>query len=117
MRRVGFKIEKETYEEQRAAGRYNPGLVVLFRDKRGNHRVHIGAGYSDDVEVYREGDETFILSKNRRLDYVGLEIFRGSQQVGEMFLQLSQDIQEILGPRGLDLADHNIIKRMSQWIE
>lgn len=117
MRRVGFQAKKETYEEQRAAGRYNPGLVVLFRDRTGNHRVHIGAGYSDNIEVYREGDETFILSKNYRLGYVGLEIFQGSRQVGEMFLQNSQDIDEILGPKGLDLADHNIVKRMAQWLE
>jgi len=117
MRRVGFTIEKETYEEQREAGRYNPGLVVLFRDRTGNHRVHIGAGYSDDVEVYREGEETFILSKNWRLGYVGLEIYRGSRHIGEMFLQNSQDIDEILGPQGLDLADYNIIKRMAQYID
>jgi len=117
MRRVGFSTKKETYEEQHAAGRYNPGLVVLFRDKTGKHHVHIGAGYSDDVEVYREGDETFVLSKNWRLDYVGLEIYRGSQQVGELFLQNSQDITDVLGARGLDLADYTIIKRMAQYID
>ena len=54
MRSVPFAVTHETWEEADAAGRYNRGLVVLFRDRTGNHRAPIGAGENDDVEVYRD---------------------------------------------------------------
>jgi hypothetical protein len=116
MRRVGYSVEKETYEEQSDAGRHNPGLVLLFRDKTGRHRVPISAGYRDEIDVYRQGDETYVLTKNRGLDYVGLEIFRGDESAGDIFLQVDYEITDTLGPRGLDLSDPTIIRRLSEYI-
>jgi len=116
LRRIPIKLEKETWEEQQEAGRYNPGLVVLFRDRRGKHRVPISAGYSDDVEGFRSGDETYILSMNQGLNYVGLEVFRGSESMGDIFVDRDYDIDEILGPRGLNLTDHTIVKRLAGYI-
>lgn len=116
MRKVGFAVQKETYEEQSDAGRYNPGLVLLFRDKAGKHRMHISAGGRDIIDVYRHGEETYVLTKNRGLGYVGLEIFRGDEGAGDIFLQSEDEIHDILGHRGLDLADHNIIRRLSEYI-
>ena len=78
MRRIYcYAIHKETYEDQIAAGRWNPCLEIVFRDWRGNHTHKIGAGRSDVIHVYREGNETFVLSVNDPLGYVGLEVFDG----------------------------------------
>ena len=116
LRRIPIKLEKETWEEQQEAGRHNPGLVVLFRDRKGKHRVPISAGYSDDVEGFRSGEETYILSMNRGLNYVGLQVFQGSDEIGDMFVDRDYDIEEMFGPRGLDTADYNIAKILANYI-
>lgn len=118
MRSIPFEVEEETYEEQSRAGRYNPGLVLLYRDKRKIQRVPIGAGTSDDIYVYREGDDIYVLTVNDRLGYVGLDIFSGdpAEKAGEMFLQTDYEIEEILGRRGLDLSPPTMIRYMSNYI-
>jgi len=113
LRRIPIKLGKETREEQREAGRHNPSLVVYFRDRKGTHRVPINAGYYDDVEGFRSGDETFILTTNSSLEYVGLEVFRGDESLGDVFFQYDHEIKDVLGPRGLDQADYNIVKILS----
>ena len=78
MRRVNnYKIQKESYDDMYDARRYNPSLEIVFTDKTGTHTHKIGAGLDDDLDVYREGPETYVLSRNFGLEYVGLEIFNG----------------------------------------
>ena len=114
MHRVkNYQVQKESFEDMISAGRFNPGLEITFRDKSGIHTHKIGAGYSDDIEVYRESDETFVLNQNISLGYVGLEVFCGSEKVGEIFLQGDQVI-DVLGRD--DLAPFNIIRRMQEHI-
>jgi hypothetical protein len=47
---------------------------------------------------------------------VGLEIFRGDESAGDIFLQVDYEITDTLGPRGLDLSDPTIIRRLSEYI-
>ena len=52
MRRVySHTIRKESYEDQIAAGRWNPGFEIVFRDRRGKHTHKISAGNSDVIHV------------------------------------------------------------------
>ena len=114
MRRIhNYRISKEDFWEMLHAKRYNPCLVITFKDKSGNHKHKLSAGYQDDIDVYREGKETFVLSRNPRLDYVGLEVFDGSEQQGSIFLQGDQ-VKEVLGAG--KLSPFNTIKRLMEHI-
>jgi len=114
MRRIhNYSISKEDFWEMLHAKRHNPCLVITFRDKYGKHTHKLSAGYSDNIDVYREAMETYVLSSNPRLDYVGLEIFEGPEKQGSVFFQGGQ-VKEVLG-RG-NLAPFNAIKRLAEHI-
>ena len=115
MRKVNFQIEKESWDDMHEAGRWNPSLEVIFRDKTGNHRHKIESGYMDDLYAYRESDETYILSINDGLCYIGLDAFRGDERLGDVFLECHQ-VEEFVGKKGLDLAPHTIIRRLLPYL-
>ena len=114
MRRIrNFSNSKESVEDMIKAGRFNPSLEITFRDKSGQHTHKISAGTDDVLNVYRGGMETYVLSRNSRLDYVGLEVFEGVEKQGSVFFQGNQ-VKEVLG-RG-DLVPFNAIKRLIEHI-
>ena len=110
MRRIhNYRISKEDFWEMLHAKRHSPCLVITFQDKSGSHTHKLSAGYSDDIDVYREGKEIFVLSRNHHLDYVGLEVFDGPEKQGSIFLQGHQ-VKEVLGTG--KLSSFNAIKRL-----
>jgi len=111
MRRVSYKLKKESWDDMIEAGRLNPSLEIIFRDKKGSHKHKIGSGYSDDIYAYREAEETFILSLNEGLGYISLECFKGDEQTGDIFIE-SHEVENAVGKCGLDLAPHTIIRRL-----
>ena len=108
-----FSIAKESPDEMTAAGRFNPSLKITFRDRSGRHCHELSAGYEDGIHVYREAGITLVLSVNRRLGYVGLEVFEGDDAVGDVFLE-GDRVTETLG--SLDLAPFTIIRRLLEVI-
>ena len=82
--------------------------------ERGCHTHKIGAGYSDDICMYREGGVTYVLSHNHGLGYFGLEIFEGSDKAGDIFIENHQ-VKETIGRD--DLAPFNTIKQMAAYIQ
>ena len=114
MRKINnYSINKESTEDMINAGRFNPCLEIIFRDRSGKHTHKLSAGYSDDIDVYRDDLDTFILSRNSRLGYVGLEVFEGADKTGAIFLE-SHQIRDVLGCE--DLAPFNAIKKMREHI-
>lgn len=109
MRRVNCKIVRESFEDMIEVGRLHPSLEVIFRDKKGSHKHKIGAGYSDEVYAFRENGETFILSQNERLGYIGLEVFKGDEQTGDIFIDSHQVEETIVRD---DLSPYTIIRRL-----
>ncbi len=107
-----FSISKETIEDQTQAGRWNPCLEISFRDKQGLHTHKIGAGYSDDIHVFRESGVTFIVGTNSRLGYVDLEIYEGDDKLGEIFLEYHR-LMEALGR--VDLEPITLAKRLKEF--
>ncbi len=97
----------------RQAQRYNPALVITFRDRSGSHTHTLSAGHSDDLHVYREDTETYVLSLNHSLGYVGLQVFTGADETGDIFLQDGQ-VEEILG--SLEYAPYTIIRRLREYV-
>ena len=115
MRKIhNYRISKEDFWEMLHAKRHNPCLVITFKDKSGSHTHTLSAGYQDDIDVYREGKETFVLSRNPRLEYVGLEVFEGAEKQGSIFLQGYQ-VKEVL--KGENLAPFNALKLLKNLIE
>lgn len=114
MRIVDYELQRESYEDMIATGRYNEALEIVFRDKTGKHIHKLDAGRMDDIDVYRDGKETFVLTRNFGLGYVELEVFEGDEKVGDVFIQNDSEVQEIVG--SLDLAPYTIIRRMAQYI-
>ena len=112
MRKIhNYRISKEDFLEMLHAGRFNPSLEITFRDRSGKHTHKLSAGYSDDIDVYREGSETYVFSTNSNLGYVDLEVFEGPDKTGEIFLEAHQ-VEEVLGKT--NLASYTIIKRLRE---
>ena len=109
-----YAVTKESFEDMRKAQRFNPGLTITFRDKKGIHRHNLGAGYSDEIHVYREQQQTFVLTQNRRLGYVGLEIFEDDEKIGDIFFA-AHELAEVLGRD--DLAPFTIIRRLRDYVQ
>lgn len=82
-----FKLSKESYEEQRAARRYNPATVVEWVQGRRKRRMTLGAGDSDHLHFFTDDTLFIALSVNYRLDYVGIQVFDTAidAEVGEVF--------------------------------
>lgn len=82
-------IIAETWEEQKAAGRYNPASVAVWRSARGCHRWTLNCGTSDDVNFYREAGLVYCVSINRGLGYVGIQAFSEitNGEIGDYFCQ------------------------------
>ena len=104
-----YTLSKESFEEILKAKRFNRCLKITYRDRTGRYTHALSAGTDNVIYVYRDGLETFILSRNPRLEYVGLEIFESADKMGDIFLQGHQ-LKEVLGKR--DLAAVTIIKRL-----
>ena len=63
--------------------------------------------------MYREGVETYLLTRNFGLGYFGLEVFTGNVKVGDVFFN-DYELEEV-GLRE-NMAPYNIIKIMSEWV-
>jgi len=114
MRKVNnYTIQKESFEDMNNAGRWNPCLEITFRDKAGIHTHKLSAGYQDDIHIYREHGITFILTSNPYLGYVGLEVFNGNKQAGDLFLEY-HNLIEVLGR--CDLAPFTMIRRLREYV-
>ena len=114
MRRINnYSITKESFWDMLHEKRFNPCIEITFRDRSGKHTHKLSAGYGDELDIYRDGLETFILSTNSRLGYVGLEVFEGDEKIGSIFLE-SHQIKEVLGRE--DLAPFNAIKRLREHL-
>ncbi len=109
-----YTISKESLEDMREAKRFNPCLEITFRDKKGVHHHKLNAGYDDYIYVYREHQETFILAQNPRLGYVGLEVFEGPVESGDIFLEAHQVIDVLQRD---DLAPFTIVRRLRDYVQ
>lgn len=115
MRRIySYRIHDEPIEDTNKAGRWNPCQEIIFRDRKGLHTHKLSAGRHDQLNVYREGTETYVLSHNFGMGYFGLQVFDGDDEIGDLFLEAHQ-VKDVLGRD--DLAPFNAIKRMREYIQ
>ncbi len=113
MNRLGFWTERETLDEQREAGRYNPALVLRYWLAGSEYRHAIGAGTSDALDVFTEAGRVYVVSTNAGLSYVGLEAFEAGEPVGDTFCDsAAPNIDYLLGLTPLWRA-----KRLAEWCD
>ena len=127
---------------QQSRGMYNDPIVLKVKPKgikkakvrlKGHVRTNVlgtirvlpGSGSQDSIAVFQNDDYLYVLSYSTRMGYVGLRKYLiteplGTQyeavESGEMFLQDDESIREVLGKRGLDLSERNMVKRLSEYI-
>jgi hypothetical protein len=66
-----MKKENRSYsiEKRHFKGDFNPSLIFCYMD----NEIKLNAGFSDNIEVFREADNFIILTTNEGLNYAGLE--------------------------------------------
>lgn len=117
------------------AGYHGPRRNILVSDKRGMHILASGHGTGDDVEVFREGDDYYVLCINRRMPYVGLAHFAEpdahtpfhpyerwpkltpAEPSHDVFAQGGDQVTDYLGHhRVLErLTPMTVAKRLAEW--
>lgn len=103
-----YEFERETLDEQREAGRWNPATVIVWRGQR----YTIGAGTADDVDVFTEGGALYVLARNRGMSYAGLEVFRDGERIADIFVDES-DRGDYLN----ELTAIYAAKRLANWAD
>lgn len=131
MRSFDYRIATESWARADAAKRCNRGSLLVTYHQGKRCVAPLGCGDSDDVYAYKEGNEIYVISINRPLDYLGMEVFSlenmekskfdpsqktfemNAVEQGNLFFQDTSHLHEILGPQTLDLHPRNIAKRLS----
>ena len=115
MRKVKFSVEKESVDEMRAAGRFNPGLKVIMPNE---DEIPISAGYADYIAVYQDKKGVLVTSFNPGLEYFGAEYFDAGdidKPLTSIFLQGEGQIAEAFGTKSMpwDLEPKDVVKMVT----
>jgi len=114
--RLDFTFERLEWDDPLVRGTqyYHLPRAVSYRIGARTVRHIIGAGTRDDVDLFRlSGSNTvYVLSMNPGLGYVGLSAYEDGEEAGDIFLDHDQQIEEMLGPLGLNLPDTQIVRRL-----
>ncbi len=113
MKRIFPSIRKMTWEETHQHNLHNPGLILEYI----NLMIPLSAGYSDSVQIYRNGNSLLILITNRNSAYVGLDEVDclDGDIIGTVFLE-EYRIKDCLGSRWLQMKPETLIKRLMPYL-
>lgn len=77
---------------------HRAGYMQHSQIQIGNDMITVGAGNDDDVQVYRDKHNIYVLTENQRFDYIGLERFNRETLDSEfdIFMQEECDDKEWL---------------------
>ena len=103
MRRVKkYTLEREPFRRP----------LLIYRDRTGKHSVEVNAGKLEKIEVFREGENTYVLSWNQAAGYVGVQVFRGQEELGEV-VQNKRGLESLIGRTGAYIPPLLIVKTMA----
>jgi hypothetical protein len=102
-----------TWDETSSHNLQNPGLILEYC----NLMIPLSAGYSDMIQIYRNGNSLLILITNRQLGYVGLDEVDclDGDIIGTVFLEEYQ-IKESVSKNWLQMKPETLIKRMTPYL-
>ena len=122
----GPRLVNVDYElEEREGEKYYPDLYLVYKARRKPVAINLGGdrvpwGQNDEVSLYRftGRDRIYLLTINRGLEYVGIRAYDPDAENYEndaawhVFLQVDWTIEELLGPRGINLPEQQIVRRI-----
>jgi len=107
-----WRTAPESIDSMCAARRYNPATELqYFTDK--SYTVTLGAGTSDELDIFEENSRIYALSTNTGLEYVGLQVFEDGEEVAETFMDSSSEQTDYI----LNLTPIWRAKRLANWID
>jgi len=117
LRELNLKTYRESLDSQSAARRENPAKVIKLTLSGITRRHVLPVGDSDDFDLYDDGTgRIYCVSINRAMDYCGVQAYDAQDQEPSAELSIFHQGQEwyaeTLGPRGLDLSDRTIARRL-----
>lgn len=117
MKRMHFTAFSHKLSEE--SGR----MILSFHTKYGKGSVVLAAGTGDHVAVRRIGDSVYVLALNRRLPYVGLEVFELRHLEPGDTTEISADVfmqegacEESLGVGWEDRSDNELIGILEEYL-
>ena len=113
------KFERESWESQREAKRYNPAWEAVWQHKGREVRATLSCGDRDETHFWHSGRYVFCVSINHGLEYAGLQVFGRAtgNEVAEDFAQNDWELEEKLGPKGVDYDPATIRRRFWAGIQ
>ena len=124
LKELDGKFCRESVENQRRAGRYNPASVFKFThpELKITCRAVLGKGDDDACWMYycKETKLVYSVTLNRQMDYCGVEAFEftpdetriEAREQDQLFFQSEEGYCAVLGKRGLDLTVRTIAHRL-----
>jgi len=102
-----MKKDKRKYSLER------DGNCIYFSYKGG--KTKLNCGLYDDLNVYREGDDFFIVAMNNRLEYIGFDLVssKDGNIIQDIFFQNTEEIH----PKFWELSDNYKADLIAQWIQ
>lgn len=113
MKRIFPTIRKMTWDETNNHNLQNPGLVMEYC----NLMIPLSAGYSDTIQIYRNGNSLLVLITNRQLGYVGLDEVDclDGDIIGTVFME-SYQLKESVGKNWHLMKPETLIRRLSDYL-
>ena len=113
MKRIFPTIRKMTWEETSIHQLHNPGLILEYC----HLMIPLSAGYTDTIQIYRNGNSLMILITNKQQGYIGLDEVDclDGDIIGTVFLEEHQ-IKECIGNRWQQMKPETLIRRLANYI-
>lgn len=81
---------------------YNPPLALFYGDKQVSI---IGAGNSDYIRLFRDGDDVVVYCDNDSLFYMAIEVIDADgDKIGDTFIDNDYDYNELAGLQPINRA-------------
>jgi hypothetical protein len=102
-----------TSEETGSHNLQNLGLILEYI----NLLIPLSAGYSDTIQIYRNGNSLLILITNNQLSYVGLDEVDclDGNIIGTVFMQESQLKESVIRNWHM-MKPETLVKRLSAYL-
>ncbi len=108
------RIRLITPEEVRTTRLINAGSVIELQGVV----IPIAAGRSDQIHVFKEEAQLFVLSINYRFEYAGLEVFDATtgEEQESIFVDSEWNLKSYFGNNWRDAAPMNIVKKFREYM-
>lgn len=114
MQPIAASIRLMTQEELYQGQQQNRGLMLEHQ----GHSYVLNAGNSDIVTVFEESVCLYVLTVNKRLDYVGLDAYMPAEPdpVNTVFLHSATEISQTLGNKWESMSPNTIATRLINYL-